>query len=69
MKSTNIDEAAGSEELKTPGKWQGLLAVFKYRYLLKLIVSKDMKVRYRGSFLGMIWTYIKPLTQFFVYFV
>jgi ABC-2 type transport system permease protein len=69
MKSTQTDDANDLGELKTPGKWQGLLAVFNYRYLLKLIVSKDMKVRYRGSFLGMIWTYIKPLTQFFVYFV
>ena len=69
MKTTQTEDVTELGEMTTPGKWQGLLAVLKYRYLLKLIVSKDMKVRYRGSFLGMVWTYIKPLTQFFVYFV
>lgn len=69
MRTTQVSDARALGELKTPGKWQGLFAVFKHRYLLKLIVSKDMKVRYRGSFLGMVWTYIKPLMQFFVYYV
>lgn len=69
MRTTQVSDTRALGELKTPGKWQGLFAVFKHRYLLKLIVSKDMKVRYRGSFLGMVWTYIKPLMQFFVYYV
>ena len=69
MHIRQADVTSSDGEMRTPGQWQGLLAVFRYRYLLSLIVSKDMKVRYRGSFLGMIWTYIKPLTQFLVYYI
>lgn len=69
MKTTSDESGSQYGELSTPGKWQGLLAIPKYGYLLKLIVNKEMKVRYRGSFLGMIWTYVKPLMQFFVYYV
>lgn len=54
--------------LSEPGKSKGLLDVLKHRYLLNLILKKEMKARYRGSFLGRIWTYLKPLTQFIIYF-
>lgn len=58
-----------SATLYHPGKGRGLLDVPKYRYLLELLVNKEVRVRYRGSKLGMIWTYIKPLTQFVVFYV
>lgn len=45
----------------------GLLAVFSRRYLLKLLVKREISARYSGSFLGMIWSYINPLSQLFVY--
>ncbi|MFJ4107259.1 ABC transporter permease [Oerskovia enterophila] len=55
--------------LTTPGYGRGLLDVFNRRYLLKLIVRKELRVRYRGSVLGMAWSYVKPAVQFLVYFV
>jgi ABC-2 type transport system permease protein len=45
----------------------GLLAVFKKRYLLKLLVKREISARYQGSFLGLMWSYIGPLCQFFIY--
>ncbi len=39
------------------------------RFLLKLLVRKEIKVRYRGSVLGLLWSYVKPLVQFLIYFV
>ena len=50
---------------------QSLLSVFKpqRRYLLKLFVQRELAVRYQQSFLGLIWSYINPLTQFFIYWV
>ncbi|MDR3127820.1 MAG: ABC transporter permease [Bifidobacteriaceae bacterium] len=51
-----------------PGRSKGLLDLFKHSYLLSLLRKKEVKVRYRGSFLGLIWTYIKPLTTFFIYY-
>lgn len=55
--------------LTVPGRGGGLLDVFRRRYLLSLIVRKELRVRYRGSMLGMAWSYVKPAVQFGVYFV
>ncbi|WP_394938882.1 ABC transporter permease [Psychromicrobium sp. YIM B11713] len=54
--------------LESPGGGGGLLDVFRRRYLLRLIVRKELKVRYRGSFLGLLWSYVKPGVQFVVFY-
>lgn len=44
----------------------------KYRYsiiLLKQLVITDFKLRYKGSFLGYIWTLLRPLALFAVLYV
>lgn len=51
-----------------PGRSKGLLEVFQKQYLLSLLVHKELRVRYRGSFLGMIWSYAKPAVQFLVFY-
>ncbi len=51
------------------GHGRGLLGVFRHRYLLQLLVRKELKVRYRRSVLGLLWSYVKPAVQFLVYFV
>ena len=33
----------------------------KYRYLLKELVKKSIKLQYRNSVLGMFWTFLQPL--------
>lgn len=55
--------------LAPPGPSGGLLDVFRRRYLLRLLVSKELKARYQGSFLGLLWSYVKPAVRFSVYFV
>ena len=35
--------------------------LYAYRYLLREIVAKNIKIQYRNSFLGMIWTLLDPL--------
>ena len=59
--------AVGDDELIVPGHSKGLLDVFRQRYLLSLIVKKELRIRYHGSVLGMAWSYIKPAVQFVVY--
>ncbi|MGB3413151.1 MAG: ABC transporter permease, partial [Microbacteriaceae bacterium] len=56
-------------ELYSPGRSRGLADVFSHRYLLKLLVRKEIKVRYRGSVLGLLWSYVKPAVQFLVYYI
>jgi ABC-2 type transport system permease protein len=52
-----------------PGSGAGLVDVFRRRYLLSLLVRKEVQVRYRGSVLGWLWSYVKPTAQFIVFFL
>lgn len=54
-------------QLTPPTANNGLLAVFQRRYLLRLLVRREINARYQGSFLGLLWSYINPLAQFLVY--
>lgn len=38
----------------------------KYRYLLKELVVKNVKLQYRNSVLGMFWTFLQPLLTMIV---
>ena len=38
----------------------------KYLYLLSQLVKKNIKLRYRRSYLGMLWTLIEPLLTMIV---
>jgi ABC-2 type transport system permease protein len=53
--------------LQAPSATMGLVSVFKRRYLLRLLVQREISARYERSFLGLLWSYINPLTQFFIY--
>jgi ABC-2 type transport system permease protein len=61
--------ASSERELLPPGRGLGLAGVLRHRYLLSLLVRKEVQIRYRGSLLGWIWSYVKPLLQFVVFFV
>lgn len=56
------------QRLVQPGGTNGLFDVFRRRYLLSLIVRKEVGIRYRGSLLGWLWSYVKPLIQFLVFY-
>jgi ABC-2 type transport system permease protein len=60
---------APSAPMRDPAGRGGLVDVFRRRYLLKLLVRKEVKVRYQGSLLGMGWSYIQPMMRFVVYYV
>lgn len=53
--------------LVDPAGESGLVAVFHKRYLLRLLVGRELNARYSGSFLGLLWSYFNPLTQLFIY--
>lgn len=55
--------------LEAPQSGRGLLDVVRNRYLLRLLVDKEIQVRYRGSALGLLWSYIKPAVQFGVFYL
>ncbi len=43
--------------------------LFQRRELLMLLIRRDLQARYRDSFLGFLWTVIRPLVQFLVYYL
>jgi len=63
------DTSDAADQLTEPGSSNGLLDVFRRRHLLSLIVRKEVQIRYRGSVLGWLWSYVKPLVQFFVFYI
>ncbi len=54
--------------LRPPSSDQGLLELFQHRYILRLLVRREIAARYQGSVLGLLWSYVNPLSQFFIYF-
>jgi ABC-2 type transport system permease protein len=54
--------------LTPPWSQQGLLEVFRHRYILSLLVRREIAARYQGSVLGLVWSYVNPLSQFFIYY-
>jgi ABC-2 type transport system permease protein len=61
--------ALAAVPIESPVPQGGLRGVLRHqhRYLLKLLVKREVTARYHGSFLGMLWSYINPLTQFLMY--
>ena len=60
--------ALADQPLVSPFESAGLIDVFKRRYLLKLLVQKEIQSRYQGSLLGVLWSYVQPLVRFCMYF-
>lgn len=51
-------------------KWHALGEIqelVRYRYLLKNLVIRDLKVRYKNSILGFLWSFLNPLLMMMVY--
>ncbi|MEM7116835.1 MAG: ABC transporter permease [Chloroflexota bacterium] len=52
---------------KRPSILQTLREVFQYRYLLQNLIIRDLKVRYKNSVLGILWSLLNPLMMMAVY--
>jgi len=66
---THSESSAELDGFVRPGQGPGLIDVFRRRYLLSLLVRKEVQLRYRGSVLGWLWSYVKPISQFLVFFI
>ncbi|MFD0540074.1 ABC transporter permease [Actinomadura luteofluorescens] len=56
------------EGLRAPGGDGGLRRTFRETYLLRLLVRRELRARYKGSLLGLGWSYVRPAVHFAVYF-
>lgn len=41
--------------------------IYEYRELLKTNIKKEIRGKYKHSFLGVVWSYLNPLLQLAVY--
>jgi ABC-2 type transport system permease protein len=57
-----IDRAANPDSF-----WTTLASVYRYRELLRNLVTKDLKLKYRGSVLGFLWSLGNPMMLIAVY--
>lgn len=46
---------------------KNLKELWAYREMFYNLVKKDLRTRYKGSFLGFLWTFVNPLLQLVVY--
>jgi ABC-type polysaccharide/polyol phosphate export permease len=54
-----------SEQVASLGA--NLFAIVRYRELLKRLVAKELKLKYRGSIFGFLWSLVNPLLMIIVY--
>jgi len=59
-----VDAAGGH-----PGPIASFAALLRYRELIRNLVSKDLKLKYRGSVFGFLWSLLNPLVMMLVYTV
>ena len=50
-----------------PSVSAGLIGIVRYRELLRNLVLKDLKLKYRGSVFGFVWSLANPLLMLVVY--
>jgi lipopolysaccharide transport system permease protein len=64
MNTTNalVDRAVERHAL-----WPMIVSILSYRELLRNLVLKDLKLKYRGSVLGFLWSLVNPLALTAVY--
>jgi ABC-2 type transport system permease protein len=59
-------------EGRPPGLFKGtvasIVALFRQHELIELLVRRELKVRYKDSSLGFLWTLIRPITLLLVYY-
>ncbi|MFB7884237.1 ABC transporter permease [Microbacterium sp. NPDC056057] len=67
--NTQIFATVPRSNFDVPGRSSGLLDVFRWHYLLRLLVRTGVTTRYRNSVLGWTWSYVRPAAQFLVFFV
>lgn len=74
--ATERRERIRAEPMAPIGTHGGLFAgtllsyrqVVSERYLLGLLVKRELKARYKDSSLGFLWSLIRPLTQLLIYY-
>lgn len=69
MTEPDLFAAVPRSRFDVPGTSRGLFDVFRWHYLLSLLVRTGVTTRYRNSVLGWTWSYVRPAAQFLVFWI
>lgn len=61
-------ERVGASSRFFVGSWESYVEIWKHRELLWLLVKREVRAKYKGSALGVVWSFARPLSQLVVYF-
>ncbi len=59
----------GKRELRSALPFAGVGELLRYRELVANLVARDLKVRYKGSVLGFLWSLLNPILMMMVFYV
>jgi len=63
-------ERVGEQDKRLFGGIVGSIAeIVRQRQLLRMLVGRDLKSRYKDSSLGFVWSLVRPLTMLLIYYV
>jgi lipopolysaccharide transport system permease protein len=69
--TSNLDQVSTDRGQASQGlidRWRYEIAsAWRYKYLLSNLVRRDLKVRYRNSVLGILWSLLNPLLMMLVF--
>jgi ABC-2 type transport system permease protein len=60
---------SGATPAHRPSAWARIRALWANRAILRILVVRDLKIRYSSSVLGYVWTLLDPLLLSFVYWL
>lgn len=43
--------------------------ILAYRHLLRLLVNRELRAKYKNSSLGIVWSLVRPLAQLLIYYI
>ena len=58
----------GKHRLHEPGGRGGLIEVLRSRTIVQMLVRRDVRLKYRYSSIGYLWSFVRPSIQFCVYY-
>lgn len=65
---TNPSRAAGTTSGRRLDVWRAhARELYHYRFLLRNLIERDLKVRYKNSLLGVLWSLLNPLGMMLVF--
>ena len=66
---SELAESAPAASATDPSRRSGIAELLRYRQLIAMLVVRELKVRYKRSIFGLLWTMLNPLLLMVVYTV